>query len=195
MAGSYKFFGLDLSSVNWYLVMYVLFSIGAVAFTTMKLATLGSIRTVLYAIGSILVFVYFGFRWFGVTDTSNATWPPSINMCPDYLTYTANVTGGSSNCASGDTKCGCVDTLGVSTKSGGITKINVPTSTSLLNPEATKLFPYTSKDVIDATNATKQLICDACQAAGITWEGVYDGSACVAINPTSNNPASKPSCS
>ena len=47
----------------------------------------------------------------------------------------------------------------------------------------TKVFRYTSNDIKSATTAPAlQAICDACQNAGLTWEGVYDGDSCIGIS-------------
>ena len=80
---------------------------------------------------------------------------------------------------------GCVDLLGVSSSTnsaGGFLKV-FPTSISTLDASmTTKVFSYTSNDVRSATTSEDlQTICDACQAAGLTWEGVWDGDSCLRI--------------
>ena len=128
----------------------------------------------IFAIGSTLVLILFGYRWFS-SQTVSKTWPPNVNMCPDYLTFVPNVSGSSSA-----SKGGCVDLLGVSR--GGLLQ-TLPSDVSSINSAmTTKLFEYTAKDVSAATGAASlQRICDRCKATGITWEGVYDGDSCTAI--------------
>jgi hypothetical protein len=102
-------------------------------------------------------------------------------MCPDYLTYVETLPG--------SRRPGCVDMIGVS-KNGGIVKVvqSELTSNSALN--SNKMFMYTSADVKRATTSQElKPICDACIRAGITWEGVYDGDSCVAINRANQNAA------
>jgi len=199
--------GINLSTINYTYVFYVLFSIVLVAGGTFALyssANLG--RTVIYAIGVSLIMLFFGMRWFGNVPSTSKLWPPTINMCPDYLTYVR-----------GTNTSGCVDTLGVSTN-GGLGKIN---SSELAAPPITKVFggatPYTSASImgtpavagvaavqasgesgtssyvpairavtaaaaVPATAETVKAICDACKSNGLTWEGVWDGDTCLALN-------------
>lgn len=167
------FFGVDLYQVNWYMILYVIISIGAVAGGTSQLFPMGTSTAVIYAVGALLVFVFYGYRWFGNQSGSLSKWPPTINSCPDYLTYVASLSDGNP---------GCVDLLGVSTKDGQFLKITASEISSLASSTSTKVFPYTSTDILNANNdATVQAICNKCNALGITWEGVFDGDTCVGI--------------
>jgi hypothetical protein len=174
-------FGIDigtvLSSINWYLVAYIILSIASVVMGTTKLYAMGAGRGVIFAIGASLTFLFFGFRWFSNPVTAPKNWPPTINMCPDYLTYVPDMKGAKS--LSGG---GCVDLLGVTHSSGGIVKTN-PSEVSQISATAlNKVFEYTSVDVNSAKTAKQlQVICDRCRMAGLTWEGVYDGDVCSAI--------------
>ena len=179
MAGSIIIAGFDTGKINWYAVGYVILSIFAVVYGTSKLNPLGGVRAIIYAIGASLIFIYFGFRWFTQPNTTPKQWPPVINMCPDYLTYVPNIEGATST--SGGV---CIDLLGVST--AGLTKLNKSetTNVNLKNSKdnATKVFKFTSADVNASTMpAHLQTICDYCRVAGVTWEGVYDGDACIPI--------------
>ena len=202
--------GINLNTVNYWYVFYVLFSVVLVAGGTFALyssANLG--RTVIYAIGVSLIMLFFGMRWFGNIPSTSKLWPPTINMCPDYLTFVR-----------GTNVSGCVDTLGV----GGLEKIS-PSEMSA--PPQSKVFgvtgtnnifiAYTSASVmgspavagvvgvpavtnaagvittpaiqavsaraaVAATAENVQAICDACKLNGLTWEGVWDGDTCLALN-------------
>ena len=119
--------GIDLNTINYWYVGYILFSIALVAggaFSLYSSANLG--RTVIYAIGVSLIMLFFGMRWFGNIPSTSNLWPPTINTCPDYLTYVVHPTD--------STLSGCVDTLGVSANSG-FTKI---TSSNLIAHTQTK---------------------------------------------------------
>jgi len=84
-------------------------------------------------------------------------------MCPDYLTYVSSAPG-------------CVDMLGVSRSSSGITKTKQSEVASIRKGNMQKLFEYTSEDVAAAkTVEDLKQICDRCRSAGVTWEGVWDG--------------------
>jgi len=205
--------GINLSTVNYWYVFYVLFSVVLVAggsFALYSSANLG--RTVIYAIGVSLIMLFFGMRWFGNIPSASKLWPPTINMCPDYLTYVR-----------GTNLSGCVDTLGVS-NNNGFAKID---PSEMASPTPAKVFgvagtggsftPYTSASVmgtpavagvapvpavgtygtngyvpaiaavtaaaaVPATAATVQAICDACRLKGLTWEGVWDGDTCLALS-------------
>jgi len=207
-SGDIVIMGINLNTVNYWYVFYVLFSVVLVAGGTFALyssANLG--RTVIYAIGVSLIMLFFGMRWFGNIPSASKLWPPTINMCPDYLTYISGV--------------GCVDTLGV----GGLTKTEASDISSGTIAENKKFgvgtgnsfIAYTSASVmgtpavagvapvpavgtlgtngyvpaiaavtaaaaVPATAATVQAICDACRLKGLTWEGVWDGDTCLALS-------------
>jgi len=186
-------FGVDwtafFATINWLLVLYVILSVIAVVIGSHKLYPSGMGAATIFAIGSTLVLVFFGYRWFSGSKASKV-WPPSINMCPDYLTFVPNVRAASS--VSGG---GCVDLLGVSR--GGLLTSSPSDVTAMPNSAtaSNKLFEYTAKDVSAATDAAKlQIICNRCQAAGVTWEGVFDGDSCVAINKVDATNASRAAC-
>ena len=165
-------FGVNpVTDVNWYLFWYVVFAITFLVVGFQNLYSTGmTAATTVFTIGSVLVFVYFGLRWYGKgEDSMPSVWPPVINMCPDYLTYMPNLPG-------------CIDMLGVTRTSGGLTRTLPSEVNNLQRGNANKVFEYTSEDVRKATSASDiQRMCDRCKTAGITWEGVYDGDSCVGI--------------
>lgn len=166
---------------TWLLIVYCILSIGFVTYSTNKLYPLGSLRAILFAIGSILILIFFGIRWFSSAPLSK-NWPPTINMCPDYLTFIPSVPGASS--VSGGV---CVDLLGVTKSSSGLSLVNPSTLSSLSPTDLTKVFQYTAEDVTAAQGKTStiQKICNRCQQAGITWEGIFDGDVCQGLNRAS----------
>jgi hypothetical protein len=174
MANQLIFLGADISTVNWYYIFYIIFCIAFIMAGTNKLGGMGKPSTVIFVIGSIMTFYFFGNRWFGAGAKAGLVWPPVINSCPDYLTYIPKLPS--------LTNDGCVDLLGVSTN-GGMTKITedeLGETKPALN--SMKTFPYTSADIVNTTDATTlKGICDMCATRGLTWEGVYDGDTCAAI--------------
>lgn len=181
MTASLVLFGVDvikaMASINWALVLYVIVSFLGVFFGTSKLNNQGIGAAVIYAIGSTAIFVFFGYRWFSNPSSGITQWPPKINTCPDYLTFVPPATG-----ATGNGKC--LDFLGVSSN-GGLQKSTGATDAG---------FPYSVKDLTGASPTTLQTICNACKTAGITWEGVFDGDTCVAINVVSAASAAQSAC-
>jgi len=174
--------GLDLAKLNWYFILYIIACVVGLIYGTREVYALGQVRGVIFAIGAILVLIYFGFRWFGNKTHVPKSWPPIINMCPDYLTYVSRLPG-------------CVDMLGVTKSSAGIqvTKPSEVNSVALTNTQ--KVFEFTSEDIKAATTtADLQKICDRCQQAGITWEGVYDGDVCMGISKFEEDSTRKEKC-
>jgi len=179
-------FGVDImaaaASINWLLVLYVISSILAVVIGSNRLYSYGMGIATIYAIGSTLVFVLFGYRWFS-NPVLPMTWPPNVNMCPDYLTFVKTI----------GTDGACVDMLGVSTSS--LLQMDKSGLSTASPTDRSKVFAYTAKDVSAAkTPADLQPICDRCKEAGVTWEGVYDGDTCVAIKTIDVKNATLASC-
>ena len=154
-----------------------------------KLLTMGTNTAVIYGIGSIMILYFYYNKWFGDNgDGAPSTWPPTLNTCPDYLTYIESLPG--------DKKPGCVDMLGIS-KTGQLRLTGESNLASLSSTTSSSVFPFTSTDVANATNpATIKAICNKCNALGITWEGVYDGDSCTGIaNSVKAAAADSSSCS
>ena len=163
------------------MILYVITTLGVIMMGANKLFPTGVIISTIYTIGLIILSIFFGYRWFSQPVISKK-WPPSINMCPDYLTFVPTITGLPNG--------GCVDLLGVST--GGLTKSQ---NTAGLTSSSTKVFNKTSKDVAAAiTVASMQAICNQCKEKGVTWEGVYDGETCVGIKTIDAKNAALAAC-
>ena len=129
-----------------------------------------------FLVGAILVFVYFGIRWFekgrlpGGAEAKQK-WPPVINTCPDYLVYyerKKTVSGVET------VERTCVDPLGVSRKPDVLVKW--PNTAEA--PSDDKY--YFSLELADVkTDVEKRAkICERALEAGLTWEGVTDGMTC-----------------
>jgi hypothetical protein len=192
MPASLKLFGVDLATVNWNFVIYTLLSIAIVAMGTAKLFSMGAPTGIIFAIGSAMIFIFYGYRWFGVDPKKKPdTWPPTLNTCPDYFTYIESLPG--------DKKPGCIDMLGVcSVNTIGITtqeQLAVQSGSGVISSTtAAKVFGFTSTDIKNGTDVRS--ICLSCKAKGITWEGVFDGDTCVGASPNSPaNPKPAGSCS
>jgi len=120
----------------------------------------------MYLVGAVAIEVFFGLRWFkkdGTTTTEKGPWPPSINVCPDFLSLYKT------SDASGNSTAYCVDNNGVA--SGGITKW---TSTSM--PSGNNVFNLSTHLTGDIR---VKALCAEAAAKKVTWEGVWDGTVCL----------------
>lgn len=138
---------------------YILFSSGR------------TLAALLYIVGVIILEIVYGTKWFSstgdtqTTNGSNGPWPPSINVCPDFLSLYTDASGNAY----------CVDTVGVTTalpKWSG-TVISSGSGTNVFNLQ---------KDTADA-NARRTLLCTQAKTMQLTWEGVWDGATCLGGNP------------
>lgn len=131
----------------------------------------------LYFVGAILIFTFYGLRWFSgdalkVTRYESKSWPPIVNTCPDFLSiYERNIPGSSKK------EKICVDLIGVA--EGGIQKLIDPTNATNDN--------FVFKLHLDKKGpARMKALCQECRLKKVTWEGVYDGTACTATGAVPN---------
>jgi len=161
--------------MSWSLIAYIFLCIVLGLSSVMALMRGGrSIAAVLCLVLFILIFVFFGLRWFRGTQSVFAytgSWPPIINMCPDYLVYYKNAP--SSMLKFTDS---CVDLLGI----GGNDLVPWTSEETPSNPpaNANKYFPYVFKPGMTADQL--KALCAAAQQYGLTWEGIYNGESCIA---------------
>jgi len=161
---------MALKDMSWGLISYILFCIIVGLTIFMQLLDSGRVLTsILCLILSILIFVFFGLRWFPNGKSSvfsyNGPWPPLINTCPDYLVYFKN-----------GQKDTCIDLLGVS-QNGNLKPWTKGDNPKNPPPESTgKYFPYTYKPGM--TIAQLNVLCENTRAMGLTWEGITNGESC-----------------
>jgi hypothetical protein len=121
---------------------------------------------VIYFMGAIVAALYFGFRWFNssgdVAAAATGAWPPVINYCPDFLTL-ATVGG----------EQVCIDTVGVA-QAGGMATSN---GTQIAEQYIFHLF------LNQLTSDRIKSLCREAKAKQVTWEGVWNGSACMNRDP------------
>lgn len=121
----------------------------------------------LLSVGFFIAAIVFGLRWFtpgGELTTGQPTgpWPPSINMCPDFLSLiTVN------------NEKVCVDPIGVSR--GGMEKWTSSDQTD------EKFLFHLSLDKVGKTRVNA--LCEQCKTKAVTWEGVWDGTVCLGREP------------
>lgn len=161
--------------MNYLFIAYILVSI--VTITGSYYISYNSnkrIQGMVLSIGFLALSIYFGILWFTptgqlITPGNNpGSWPPSIQMCPDYLTL-FNLNG----------QPVCVDPIGVSRNASSLQKW---TGTQT---DPSYIFTLTDSQ---GTPLKTQALCDQCSSKGITWEGIWDGAVCH-VNNTPPVPA------
>ena len=125
-----------------------------------------SIQAVILGIGFLLLSVLFGLRWFSNLFSAQTTpitsWPPAINICPDYLVL-SKVNGVPV----------CLDNVGVSQR--GMELWTSPDQTDE---------KYLFNLFLDKMGSARvNTLCDQCKTKGVTWEGVWDGNVCLNVEP------------
>lgn len=164
--------------MDFLFILYILFSVvigvGGTYYMIQDERTLGAF---LYFIGSILILTFYGLRWFTgdalkITRYESKTWPPIVNMCPDFLSLYERPVAGTSR-----KEKVCVDLIGVA--EGGIQKLVDPAN--VVNDN------FVFKLHLDKKGpARMRALCGECKLKKVTWEGVYDGLACTATGAVPN---------
>jgi hypothetical protein len=163
-----------------YLILYCIYAILIGIFGTAYLfRSKRTTSAILFLIGALFIFIFFGNRWFGqggdIFHQTPGSWPPYINTCPDYLTYYKRV---KSNGESSDT---CIDRIGVSKNSS----LQVfPSDSTNANPDNDAYFFPLATQSSDPSQKRLEL-CNRTLQYGLTWEGICDGESCLNPIPSS----------
>lgn len=151
--------------MSYILLFYCFFSVvlatgGAFFFYSSGQQTTGMI----YFVGAAVAAIFFGFRWFSsnAIAAAAATWPPSVNYCPDLLSL-ATVQGVQV----------CIDTVGVAQQGG------MSTSNGSQTEDKYVFRLFLEKAGLDRV----KLLCEEAKQKQVTWEGVWNGSTCSNIEP------------
>jgi hypothetical protein len=155
--------------MDYWFILYIFIAVGiclgGMVVLIQSHRTLGGF---LFLVGAVLIFVFYGLRWFSgdtlrPTKYSSTTWPPIINVCPDFLSVYSRTVGGKTDQI-------CVDLIGTSIN-GGLQKFIKPEDAQ--NPA--KVFNLSlEKSGADRLKA----LCNECSAKGVSWEGIWDGQTC-----------------
>jgi hypothetical protein len=169
----------EIGSMNFYMVWFIIVAILIGVIGTWKLYQNDrSITALLFLIGAILVFVFYGLRWFGSGATAfnpaPAQWPPYINTCPDYLVYYKRT----KNNVQQDT---CIDRIGVSRNSA----LKVFPASGEPPSDDSYYFDLSTKTEDPVKKRTE--LCQRTIEFGLTWEGVSDGETCYSLDGSSTN--------
>jgi hypothetical protein len=151
--------------MNFNFILYIVVSIMLISGSFyLNFSTGKPTQGMILAVGFLLLAVVFGLRWFSLTKSkySSTSWPPSINVCPDYLTLSK--VGGVPV---------CLDTIGVSQHGMQVwTSPDQTDSKYLFNLSLNKI----GSDRVTA-------LCKECKTKAVTWEGVWDGDVCLNAEP------------
>ena len=129
-----------------------------------------SIAAMIALVLLILVFVFYGLRWFpggnlNGTKPSGGPWPPIVNMCPDFMASFVDST---------TKKVYCYDPAKIydgAMGSAAISQtINGATQTAYLLQDPTTA---TNKNPLKATLTANSA--SFTQGSAVRWEGVWDG--------------------
>jgi hypothetical protein len=166
---------MDFTFLLYIFLSFVIGIGGAYGLVQMQRPT----AAILYLVGAIAILIFFGLRWFAgdslrVGAVETKSWPPTINLCPDFLSIYERTLNGVKEKI-------CVDLIGVATQ-GGIQKMTAPEQA--LKPE------YVFSLFNNLSGAARQAaLCNHCKEKKVTWEGIYDGVTCVGsgLSPGENS--------
>ncbi len=149
---------------NFYLIAYIILVIFIMISVSKTMFASGrNIAGILVFIGFILVFTFYGMRWFNASgdpkNTYTGSWPPIINTCPDYFVLATNTSGSF-----------CVDPTGITSAYG----LTAGADIRSVNPN--QMFNHTYQPGM--STAQLKTLCDAAKNAGLTWEGITNGDSC-----------------
>jgi hypothetical protein len=156
---------------NIYLGIYIVVALLVVYTGVTKLNGMNqSIGAGIFFFGALIIFFVFGTKWFGKGSPFSETpgqWPPTLNTCPDYLTFYSR------KMSDGSTQDSCIDMIGVS-KNGALKVFpkggDAPTSDEYY-------FSLAAKN--SSQSGRNQELCQRAIGMGLTWEGITNGESCI----------------
>jgi hypothetical protein len=159
-------------SFNIYLGIYIVCGLAIVAGGAYQLNNLDySIAAFLFFICGTGLFALYGLRWFAsngsIFSDSPVSWPPTINTCPDYLTYYDRTK------SDGSVQKTCIDRIGVS-RNGNLKSFPATGAA----PAGDEYYFSLATTASDADGKNNEL-CQRAMSMGLTWEGVTNGEGCV----------------
>ena len=160
----------DIESLMDYLfLLYILLCVGlGLGGTVVLIQSQRTVAGLLFLVCSVLLFTYYGLRWFSgsslkLNALSSDTWPPIINMCPDFLSLYERKIGNTRETV-------CVNLVGVSR--GGIQQLLDPANVANDN------YVFKLHQNLKGEDRINRL-CKLCSEKKVAWEGVFDGNTCM----------------
>ena len=180
----------SINRMDFWLIAYIIITIsvgaGLVSWLYKRGQTMGSM---LLLVLLILVFTFYGMRWFeggnlkGSTVGPNAKWPPIVNMCPDFMVQWKDSTTNRVYCYD----AGNIYNLKTANGAGlitGLTINNVPSQSAYLifnpsgNPGATDLRSDTNGarwPFLYLLRTNPSVVLGDTNGKYLRWEGVING--------------------
>lgn len=156
--------------MKYSLVFYILFCIAVGLGGAMKLVRMDRILAAfVFFILAVLIFVFFGLRWFEYARIDMTSWPPVVNTCPDYLSVYKSGSGASEVTS-------CVDMVGIS-KNGSLAKFPETREGGSPPSDLKYHFPMNIDPAAKLSDAPQKLCSYAIQS-GLSWEGLVNGISC-----------------
>jgi len=163
---------------NIYLGIYIIVALFIIGGGTYKLYGMEQpYGAFLFLVGVLYVIIIYGLRWFGSGSSLFAqtpvSWPPTINTCPDFLTYYGR------KMPDGQVKDTCIDFIGVS--KNGMLKVFPKDGTT--NPPTTDDYYFSLTTTSTDAAGKNAALCQSAMILGLTWEGITNGESCAAPLP------------
>jgi len=180
--------------MDFWVILYSLLCVvvggGAVSFLYKRGQTMGAIFILVL---SVLIFIFFGLRWFpkgsliGSTP-EKITWPPIVNMCPDFMITWVDPLTSKVYCYDANNVYG-LQTAGSAPPLTNPLQINSATNQSAYlikdpaqNTGATDLTTGAARWPLASALKTNSNSVLTPTAKYLRWEGVWDGSTLKAAN-------------
>lgn len=169
--------------LNWYLVLYYVVCILIAANLAGWLYNRGQVLGAIISLALLLlIFIFFGLRWFNTPDKKEApkcadpenpnglptgrrcpTFPPSINLCPDFMVAYTEPNG----------RVLCYDVnntyeMKKATGAGLLTGLTI-------NGVAGQSAHPSGLELVNAIKSSPRLLLDDSRGKYVRWEGVFDG--------------------
>lgn len=158
--------------MDFWLIAYIILCVvlGGYSVSTLYKRT-QTIAAMITLVLLLLIFTFYGLRWFkggnlkGTTKDGEVTWPPIVNMCPDFMVAWKN-TDGRTYCYD----AGNVYGLKTSTDSNLTSNLTI----NGVSGQSAYKIKGTTKDETTMKSNFENVIRNN-PGNGIRWEGVWDG--------------------
>jgi hypothetical protein len=178
--GLYLLAGANVKVSFWMIVYIIICVVTASTSVNFLLQRGQQIGAMLLLILLILIYIFYGIKWFNSTTPTPGTiqWPPIVNMCPDFMVSWTGSDGkiycyDSSNIYNLQTGSNALDTVNIN---GNMKAVYLIKDTSAVS---------TAKKLSEDTNGNKwpfayklqsPTLRSSVTSSMMRWEGVWDGS-------------------
>ena len=159
--------------MDFWLIAYMLISVVVGGFAVSTLYKRGqTIGAMISVVLLILIFVFYGLRWFsggnfkGTTKSGKIAWPPIVNMCPDFMVSWKDSTTSSIYCYDAGNVYGLKTATGVTGVTTGLTINGISGQSAFLikGPSGSTTLKSNLDNIVRDSTGNQ-----------MRWEGVWDG--------------------